>query len=637
LLTGLNRFLPLSVSDGFGQMIMVNIILLLYLFFISFLVGERLLGWLRIRAVSFPEKALFAFGLGLGVLAYGTYLLGLLGILYRPVLWILIISLSLLFARNAYSYFVLIYAKLSEHFRNKSFKHIDAFSRLLLSLIFLHFILNLVGALAPEIGFDALWYHLALPKLYLTSHRVYFVPHINLSGYPRVMEMLFTLGLGVSGEQLARLIHFATGALSAAGIFIAGKRFFSFASAVVATVIFYAMQPINMLSATADIDLGLTLFGLLGLLALLNAIESKQTRWLLLGGLFAGLAASTKYQGALIVAALAFSLLFYSLRRESSTAKWKASGVLAFSLAALFVFLPWPIDNFINTGNPVYPLLNKLFGVGESWEQVVLSSHTTKSWFQDHTFTAFLTLPWKLITGRCDGWVTPLLLLLAPWGVFLKRKHWAFSFLLVFSMLLYTLLFLLPYWIVRFFVPLLPALSLVAAYTWHELGRLDRVLHRTLNLAIIFVVFANLGFLFMKNVPVLPVALGLEPRENYLSRTLGWYDVNRFVRENLPPKSKVLVYGAQLFYYFDFDYAYDEPVGGQSTFETARELREKNIDYVLLLVDKGGPQDLWNIKGFKDPKMTDYFRLIYTKAMPNPQRTNAARGAKLYAINYSGR
>ncbi len=608
---------------------MLNIVLLLYLCFVSFLLGEKLLNWFRISADSFIEKTLFALGLGLGALAYSIYFLGLIGVLYRAVLWIFTISIVFLLARRAYSNFIIIYAKLTEYFKNNDFRRrTSVFSKLLLFLLLLHIALNLIGALAPEIGFDALWYHLSIPEIYTADHRISFIPHINVSGYPRMMEMLFTLGLGLGGEQLAKLIHFGFGILSAVGIFIVGKRYFGPTPALIAVVIFYTMQPINMLSSTANIDLGLTFFGLIALMALVEAVKLQDTKLLILAGIFSGFAASIKYHGILIVIALGVAWVFFEKRAQSK----KVIGLLLFSGAAALVFLPWPIDNFISTGNPVYPLFNKFFGIKDSWEQVVLGSHTTKSWVQNHNLTEFLFLPWKLTMGQCDGWITPLILIIMPWIVFLRRKQWVISFLLLFSFSYYVLLFLLPYWIVRFFIPLIPAVAIITAYIWQGFRNFDRILHRVLDIIIILVVFANLGFLLFKNVPLVPVSFGLELREHYLARTLGWYSVNKYIKGKTSPGGKVLVYGAQLFYYFDFDYLYELPVNKSTPDKLVEELKKKKISHILLLVDNAGPQNLWELGGFEKFQDSPYIKLIYQKDMPTPARTNTARGAKLYEI-----
>jgi hypothetical protein len=52
-------------------------------------------------------------------------------------------------------------------------------------------LLILVNDLSPEIFFDSLHYHLALPNLYLVNHRVYNEPNFELSGLVMNVQMLW--------------------------------------------------------------------------------------------------------------------------------------------------------------------------------------------------------------------------------------------------------------------------------------------------------------------------------------------------------------------------------------------------------------------------------------------------------------
>jgi hypothetical protein len=66
---------------------MISIILLIYLFLLCALLGDKLFFWTRTEVEGFLEKSLFAVGLGLGVFACSTCFLGKLGVLYPSVLW----------------------------------------------------------------------------------------------------------------------------------------------------------------------------------------------------------------------------------------------------------------------------------------------------------------------------------------------------------------------------------------------------------------------------------------------------------------------------------------------------------------------------------------------------------------------
>ena len=64
--------------------------------------------------------------------------------------------------------------------------------RLWLGLIIVQALVNLIGALGPELGFDALWYHLTEAKLFLQRGSIAPLPGNLLywSGLPRLGEMI---------------------------------------------------------------------------------------------------------------------------------------------------------------------------------------------------------------------------------------------------------------------------------------------------------------------------------------------------------------------------------------------------------------------------------------------------------------
>src|ERR1039458_2801085 len=117
---------------------------------------------------------MFTFAISVGIYSYVIFLLGIFSLLYRPI--VIIITIIYLF---------LIVFIISKGFDKKkidlsfSVKNILAREKLLLLLLLLLFsqiIVNLIGTLGPELAFDAIWYHLTFPKLYLLNHAIYHMP-----------------------------------------------------------------------------------------------------------------------------------------------------------------------------------------------------------------------------------------------------------------------------------------------------------------------------------------------------------------------------------------------------------------------------------------------------------------------------
>jgi TctA family transporter len=284
-----------------------------------------------------------------------------------------------------------------------------------------------------------------------------------------------------------------------------------------------------------------------------------------------------KYTGAFAVLGYIVTWMFFSKNNFGN----KVKGVLILASASAVLFAPWAIDNYISTGNPVYPMFNTFFGVSGNWEQVSLGSVRPGGWFEGHTLIGFLTLPFKLTTGSCDCWLSPLIIAVLPMALFLRRKDRGFMMISLFSIVLYSGLFLLPYWLVRFFVPLMPALAIMSGYIFIKAGGEDEWLQKTLAVLLVITISTNLGFLALKAQPMAKAALGLETKDDYLSKTLGWYSANKYLESKLRQGEKVAVYGAQLFYRFDFPYLHDLQLNTRSAEKAAGVLKKMNVKYVL--------------------------------------------------------
>jgi len=190
--------------------------------------------------------------------------------------------------------------------------------KLWLGLLVIQALVNLVGALGPELGFDALWYHLTEAKLFRHTGSVAPIPG-NLfywSGFPRLMEIIYAL-------TPAKLVHFGFGLSSAWMVYRLGG--------VAAAVLFYSTLLVGWLSTTAYVDLSLTFF-------ILAAIATRRywrkIIWLALAG-------ATK------LTAIPISFIITGF-------PWAMLGAIPF----------WLI-NWRSTGNPFYPFGTPAAPVGE--------------------------------------------------------------------------------------------------------------------------------------------------------------------------------------------------------------------------------------------------------------------------------
>jgi hypothetical protein len=220
-------------------------------------------------------------------------------------------------------------------------------------------------------GYDAVEYHLQVPREWYETGRIAPLEHNVFSYFPFGVEMHYLLAFHLrggawAGMYLAQLIHLAMTALAAAaaGAFAirlsSDRRIAVIASVAGATVPFLAQ-----LAPMAFNEGGLLLFGTLcvgwTVLAMRDLLAGKPSgRRFVLAGVLAGLACGVKLTaGPLLLVGMPLAILAAAGRRAPRAA---IAGVLVFGLAGVAAFSPWLVRNAVWCGNPVFPEATSLFG-----------------------------------------------------------------------------------------------------------------------------------------------------------------------------------------------------------------------------------------------------------------------------------
>ena len=170
--------------------------------------GHSLLRRWKIPWHSPLEEAVFGWGLGQGVLAYVLLAVGALQG-YRPaVLWGLYLSAL---AWAFYQWRVGGLRRLCRDAWTQARARPDGArgDGLLRVLLWSAFALNGVMCFVPEVFYDALVYHLGVPRWYLLEGGIRYYPAYHAQ-FPLTRQMINLFGLALQGESLAKLLHFAT-------------------------------------------------------------------------------------------------------------------------------------------------------------------------------------------------------------------------------------------------------------------------------------------------------------------------------------------------------------------------------------------------------------------------------------------
>jgi len=591
-------FIPVAAAALANALL--DLLVATWLGFLGLGLGQRLLHWLQKLIPSNPptfqlstgELLILGCGLGLGALGLVTLGLGLAGLLYC---W-LFMSLSLLLALALWPDFLALY----RCFRWPA----NSPNRLTMFYLFLVGLFTLVAALLPPIDWDGLFYHLTAPKLYIQAHRIspgFDVPHFN---FPFLAEMLFTYAMLLRGDIAAKLSHTLYGLLLTGLVYLTARRHLSRKSAWPSVLVLLSMPMIVTLAGWAYNDLALAFYQLAALYALLrgwgsgvrgqgsvNSSQNTESKvpisnlqsptfnpqpstfnlyWLVLSGLFAGLSMNLKYTSFIGPLTVGLILLWWLIQRKFTihnsqfTIHNYFKPLVAFTLPALAIALPWYLKNFFFTGNPFYPFLSSLFD-GLFWDQFRADWYAQAGTGIGFDLKTLAVLPMLAMLGvrdvnYFDGRTGPLFLAFLPlillYGVFRYRARTperppALDVLLIFALaqfLFWTLgvIWSRSLWQSRLLLPCLAALSPVVGWLWQDLAHLDRPqfsLHRFVNLLIGLALTLNLVELSLNFAQVNPLAYltGQETRSEYLTRRLGaYYATLEQLHQTLPAQAVVL-------------------------------------------------------------------------------------------------
>lgn len=220
----------------------------------------------------------------------------------------------------------------------------------------------LAKAARPAVFYDALTYHLGVPNYYLQEGGIGYIPFDAMSNNPFVMEMLYTLGMFLAGLHAAQMASVAVFLLLALAVRDFSRRFVPGVDPHLPALFLLLTPALIEVSVLFTNDLLLACFLLLTLHCVFLWRERGGTAFLVLGGVFAGLALGVKYHALLYLPALV--LVGAWPAADAGRGRWGATlkALLLLTGVALLVWAPWPVKNTLATGNPLYPVFSPFFG-----------------------------------------------------------------------------------------------------------------------------------------------------------------------------------------------------------------------------------------------------------------------------------
>ncbi len=435
------------------------------------------------------------------------------------------------------------------------------------------------AALAPDVEYDAVWYHLYFPRLFLEHGRLVDLPAEYVSLYPMTWELWFGYGLAFT-PGAATLLHTACLPLAGAAAFALARAAAPAASPWLAAALFVTVPTMIWEASTAYVDLAVALHTTLVLLALVRYGRTGARQWLLLAAVNLGVALASKHVTLVVVALVCPGLALCSWLRDRRVGR-ALGDATALGLVALAFALPWYVRTWLATGNPLFPELYGLFGgPPDRWNAA--SDAGLRRFFArfgyPRTLANQLLLPWHLTmhAARFGGTPGPALLALVPLallGGLTRAGRWVLAFAACYVALWASPLATFQF---RWVAPALPALAVVGAHGYARMTAALGAAAGRWRAAAASVAPLALGALLLLQTPAftrlhvrdataedpwagwlahtlyqvpLRVVVGAESRDAYLARSVPTYRAWQWAARSLPPGARVLAWaGGDHFY-----------------------------------------------------------------------------------------
>ena len=446
----------------------------------------------------------------------------------------------------------------------------------LLAVIIFVFLIDLL----PPTGRDALIHHLAIPKLWLKAGALMEIPWSSFSYYPMNLELLYLIPLAMEADWAAKLIHHAFGLLSGWLIFQYVRTRLDTNWGLLASLMFLSTPIIIRLSASAYVDLGLVFFITASWMCLIHWAETRKIHFFILSGISLGLGLGFKYNALIAPVLFVPAVMIIRSRAGDRSAQCLIWGLL-FTGLILLPFAPWLIKNYLWTGNPIYPLYNRMWGLDSlappGLESVGLFNQ--RRYLYGESLIEIILVPLRIFfQGKddspqfFDGVLNPFFLFL-PLIALIRPRTRELRPLALMALLWMLLVFFRTSYRTRYILPVLPVLTVLTVYGLHEFTvLLNRYLPRTwshLFLAMLLAVFLSLNyswaFHFWQKMDPVPFLTGKETRDEYLTRKLDHYEMMKYINNRLDPDAKILLlFVGNRGYFLDRDYYYHSYYSGES-------------------------------------------------------------------------
>jgi hypothetical protein len=321
--------------------------------------GRRALRILRVPLASFSmlEKGCVSALIGIGVIQFLPMTLGAFGSLSVLSLRIATGCLGLLLLPDFICVARRVPAAIRELLSVPRSRWVIAWVVTVGCFLFALLLRTLVeGSLGDDDG-----YHLTAPKRWLEAGNLGYLPTYTHTNAPMGFEMSYMIALALGNASVAKVLHFYAGLGALLGVFLCARRLGQAYGGLLAVSCLLVENPffdIPVPMGFAFIDMAVCWAIVAAVLFWLAWNERREPSLLFATALCVGFAASFKFTA--IVIGGVWTLLVLAKKLRDSPRASSLLQPIAFGVIALLPVTPWLFRNWVETGNPVYPMFSHL-------------------------------------------------------------------------------------------------------------------------------------------------------------------------------------------------------------------------------------------------------------------------------------
>jgi 4-amino-4-deoxy-L-arabinose transferase-like glycosyltransferase len=452
-------------------------------------------------------------------------------------------------------------------------------------------------SLTPLIDRDGTRFHLPFAKLWAENSFMYFRPYfayydLNMLNLNYLYMLVFKFGMS---DQFTKIIHASFLLAGAYLIFRYFKEKYGFNWGALSFIMYITLPVHQRLASEVYVDLGLLFFSTLSIIYFIKWLESdfQNRKYLIISALGAGLGFGTKYNGVIFAF---FMTLFAALAisREKKDDKLALKSMLIYGTVIFITVMPWLLRNYINSGNPFFPLFNSIIP-----SHITLPAELSKNVYGEtawrmtsgnENFFTLIFLPVRVFFEgvdhnliKYDGVLNPFMLLLLPFLFWPRMKNSGTKKMISYLFALFIMVYLATFFAnnlrIRYFIPVYPILILLNTESLRNIGNIKKIpfmQHITIILFLIpNLIYAKELFFELNLNEFNPFSK--KSREEYVKNNLINYDIFDFINNNTPEKSVI----------------YESFTGGRSYYISRTFFSDtSSIDrYLLELIRKGASKE----------------------------------------------